>query len=346
MSHEESSMPEEAENTRAGQDQAEASKPKSRRTTRRKVLLWGGSTLAVGVGGGAAAFAYGRQLLGESAPPMRDHQVQRAESAPRMVIARGKDPARNVAAALSGLGGMSQFVGRDDRVLIKPNIAWDRVPAQAANTDPTVVAAVVRACREAGARDVWVADCPVKDAETTFQRSGIHRAAHDAGAKVILPDMSRYLQIGIPGKSGTWPILELFLQADKIINVPVAKVHDHGGITAGMKNWFGVLGMERVMLHAGIDQSIAGLAELMKPTLTVIDATRILMRNGPSGGDLGDVKRVDAVAVSTDPVAADAWAAQVLEIAPDRVGALAVAAGRGLGTADLRAVAPVEIKAG
>jgi len=324
---------------------AQAAKP-PRCLTRRRVLMASGSVAVLGLAGAAGGFVYGRRIVGEPAGEMRDHRVEIPESRPRLVIARGKSPERNVAAALDRIGGMQQFVGRDDRVLIKPNVAWERVPAQAANTDPAVVAAVVRACREAGAREIWVTDCPVHDAEATFARSGVHRAAYDAGAEVLLPNQYRFLQIAIPGKQGTWPILELYLKADKIINVPVAKVHDHGGVTAGMKNWFGVLGMERVMLHSRVDESIAGLAALMRPTLTVIDATRVLVRNGPRGGDLSDVKQVDAVAVSVDPVAADAWAASVLGVPQSRVGALALAEARGLGRADLGALSPVEITTG
>jgi uncharacterized protein (DUF362 family) len=296
--------------------------------------------VGLGLAGTAGAFAYGRQLFGEAAPAMRDHRVSLPDTMPRLVVARGPEPAANVTAVLQRMGGMRAFVGPDDRVLVKPNIGFDRVPALAATTDPKVVATVVRACREAGAREVWVADCPaILNAATAYETSGIHRAAHEAGATVILPDMSRYLQIAIPGRDGTWPILELFLKADKIINVPVAKHHNHGVITVGMKNWFGAIGRERILLHRGIDLAIVGLAELLRPTLTIVDATRVLMRNGPRGGDLGDVKQADAVAASVDPVAADAWAASQLEIPSGRVGSLPLAEQRGLGTTDWKSVA-------
>ena len=150
-----------------------------RRTGRRRFLLWGGATVGLGLAGAAGAFAYGRQLFGEAAPAMRDHRVSLPDTMPRLVVARGPDPAANVAAVLQRMGGMRAFVGPDDRVLVKPNIGFDQVPALAATTDPTVVAAVVRACREAGAREVWVADCPaVLDPATAYEASGIHRAAH------------------------------------------------------------------------------------------------------------------------------------------------------------------------
>jgi uncharacterized protein (DUF362 family) len=231
-------------------------------------------------------------------------------------------------------------------VLIKPNMGWNSTPAQAANTHPSVVAALVHACRDAGAREIWVTDVPVKDAKDAFGRSGIHRAAHDAGARVILPEQSGYVQIPIPGRSGTWPLLELFTKADKIINVPVAKSHSLTGVSAGMKNWFGVLGSQRMLLHTDIDSALAGLTAMMKPTLTVVDAMRVLMRGGPAGGNLNDVKPVGAVAVSVDPVAADAWAATAVGKSPRVVRGLALAEQLRLGCARLDVVSPVEIATG
>jgi uncharacterized protein (DUF362 family) len=310
------------------------------------VFVYGGAATAAAATGSLGYWAWWGEIFGPRAPEMRDHRVTLPATAPALVIARGPDAAKNVAAALLRFGGMKQFVGKQDRVLIKPNMGWNRTPAQAANTHPGVVAALVHACRDAGAQEIWVTDVPVNDAKDSFGRSGIHRAAHDAGAKVILPEQSRYIQIPIPGRSGTWPLLELFAKADKIINVPVVKTHSLTGISAGMKNWLGVLGSQRVLLHTGIDDALAGLTEMMKPTLTVVDAMRVLMHGGPSGGNLNDVKQVGAVAVSVDPVAADAWAAAAVGVAPSEVRCLALAEQRNLGHADLQVVAPIEIVTG
>jgi uncharacterized protein (DUF362 family) len=133
---------------------------------------------------------------------------------------------------------------------------------------------------------------------------------------------------------------------DKLINVPVAKAHSLAGVSAGMKNWMGVLGSQRMLLHTDIDSALAGLTEMMKPTLTVVDAMRILMRGQPAGGNLNDVKEVGAVAVSVDPVAADAWAATAVGVPPSQVRGLALAEQRGLGRADLNLVSLIEIVAG
>lgn len=316
------------------------------RVSRRRLIVYGAAGAPVVAACAMGYWVYWDQVFGPHIATIRDHRVSLPATAPTLVVAHGKDPARNVAAALARFGGMQQFVSSRDRVLIKPNMGWNSTPAQAANTHPGVVAALVRACREAGVKDIWVSDVPVNDAKDAFGRSGIHRAAYEAGAKVFLPSQSRYVQIPIPGRAGTWPLLEIFTQADKIINVPVAKVHSLTGVSAGMKNWFGVLGSQRMLLHTGMESALAGLTEMMKPTLTVVDAMRVLMRGGPSGGNVNDVKEVGAVAVSVDPVAADAWAATAVGVSPTRVSGLALAEARSLGHADLRVVSPVEITLG
>ena len=331
-----------------GQTETEAIEhPRQRRKfSRRRVILYGAGGAVLSAAGALSYWAWWSQFLGPHVAGMPDHRVELPSTSPTLVVARGANPAKNVAAALIRFGGMKRFVGAQDRVLIKPNMGWNSTPAQAANTHPGVVAALVHACRDAGAKEIWVTDVPVNDARDAFGRSGIHRAAHDAGAKVVLPEQSRYVEIPIPGRSGTWPLLELFIQADKIINVPVAKVHSISGVSAGMKNWFGVLGSRRVLLHSDIDSALAGLCEMMRPTLTVVDAMRVLMRGAPAGGNLSDVKQVGAVAVSVDPVAADAWAATAVGVPLGEVRGLALAEQRRLGHADLTAVAPIEIVTG
>jgi uncharacterized protein (DUF362 family) len=270
---------------------------------------------------------------------MPDHRVKLPATSPKLVIAHGKDPARNVRAVLERMGGLKQFISSNDTVLIKPNAAWERAPFQGATTTPAVVAELVRAVRDAGAREVIVTDCPVDNAERCFERSGILKAARDAGAKVILPSGSTYVDVKIPGKLGTWPMLAPYAAASKIINVPIAKHHGGARVTAGMKNWIGITDKRRELFHADLDDSIASLADLMRPTLTLVDATRILMRNGPRGGNLDDVRTSNALALSTDPVAVDCWAVELLEAHIGEVKYLKLAADRKLGLIDYRSVA-------
>ena len=186
--------------------------------------------------------------------------------------------------------GSSRFVSRQDVVVIKPNIAWDRTPEQAANTNPEVVAEVVRQCWQAGAKRVIVTDVSCNEPRRCFQRSGIQAAARAEGAEVILPDPELFREVDMGGVVlKSWPVFTPFLEADKIINLPIAKHHVLTGATLGMKNWYGILGGERNRLHQQIHQSLVDLANFMLPTLTLMDCYRILLRNGPTGGNLEDV---------------------------------------------------------
>jgi uncharacterized protein (DUF362 family) len=318
---------------------------------RRQILRRAGAAAMVAGAAGLGAYTFydPRQPVRprhETDRTVPDHRVKVASSTPRMVVARGKDPAKNVEAAVARMGGMGLFVTKGDLVVIKPNVGWDRRPEQAANTDPQVVAALVRLCVAAGAARVMVTDHPVNDADRCFTRSGILDAARQAGGTVVQPAQSRYHMVKIPGKLGRWPVLEPFVVATKIINVPVVKRHSLTRATLGMKNWYGILGGQRDLLHQRIDDSVAELAALMRPTLTVMDATRILVRNGPTGGSLADVKRTDTVAVSLDPVAVDAWAVALLEVDPQALAWLRLGQEKKLGTVDFRSLSPIEITTG
>jgi uncharacterized protein (DUF362 family) len=226
-------------------------------------------------------------------------------------VARGGEPRQLVQRAIQELGGIGRFVSRGDVVVIKPNIAWDRTPAQAANTNPEAVAEMVRLCQQAGAKSVIVTDVSINDARRCFARSGIAAAAQAEGAQVILTGERRFRDVDLRGDVlRSWPVFEPFLAADKMINMPVAKHHSLTGVTLGMKNWYGILGGQRQRLHQHIHESLVDLADFMRPTLTLIDAYRVLLRNGPGGGNTGDVTLEKTVIAGTDPVALDAYAAR------------------------------------
>jgi uncharacterized protein (DUF362 family) len=253
----------------------------------------------------------------------------------QMIVSHGEDPAAMTRACLAALGGMSAFVRKGDVVLVKPNIGWDRMPAQAANTNPDVVRVVVEECLAAGARKVIVTDVSCNDAERCFQRSGIAQSAEEAGAAVDRPKESAYVEVNLGGAMlGTQLVLRPFLEADKIINIPIAKHHSLTGATLGMKNLYGILGGNRSRLHQDINNSIADLANFLRPTLTILDAWRVLRRNGPQGGNLADVETRKTIAASTDPVALDAWAGETFfGFSADRLPYLALAEKYGLGSA-------------
>jgi uncharacterized protein (DUF362 family) len=133
--------------------------------------------------------------------------------------------------------------------------------------------------------------------------------------------------------------LDTFLNADKIINIPIAKHHSLSGATLGMKNWYGILGGPRHQLHQRINESLADLADFMRPTLTIMDCYRVLMTNGPTGGDPEDVALKKTVLAATDPVAVDAYTAKAYwNLDSKALPYLRMAAARGLGTVEFEKV--------
>ncbi len=264
----------------------------------------------------------------------RNHAVATDPELPEMAVIQGSDPAQLARQAIEELGGIHRFISRSDVVLVKPNIAWDRTPEQAANTNPAVVAEVVRLCWNAGAKRVIVTDVSCNEPRRCFQRSGIAEAASHEGAEVILPDSARFKEVDLEGSVlRNWQVFAPFLNADKIINIPIAKHHSLTGTTLGMKNWYGILGGSRHQLHQRIHESLVDLAEFMRPTLTLIDCYRVLIRNGPTGGNLEDVLLKKTLVAATDPVALDAYVAKAYwNLDVSSLPYLQMAAKRGLGT--------------
>jgi len=254
---------------------------------------------------------------------------------PELVVAHGDDPRVLVRKSLEQLGGIRRFVAQGEVVVVKPNIGWDRTPEQAANTNPQVVAEVVRLCRQAGARQVIVTDVSCNDPRRCFPRSGIPEAARAEGAEIMLPEDRILKRVNLGRSLGTWLALEPLLTADKVINIPIAKHHSLAEVTLGMKNWIGMVSGPRSRLHQDINTSVVDLADVARPTLTIIDAYRIMIRNGPTGGSLSDVEMKKTLIVATDPVAADAYAAKTYwGLDAGALPYLRIAQERGLGKMD------------
>ena len=251
-------------------------------------------------------------------------------------IATGEEPEAITRAAVDAVGGIGRFVSRDDVVLLKPNIGWDRLPNQAANTNPVVVATMTKLCIEAGAKRVLVMDNSLNDARRCYTRSGIYKAATDAGAEAPFMNVRRFKLVNTGGTVlGNWPVYQDAIEVDTLINLPVAKHHSLSRLSLGMKNLYGLIGGPRHRLHQRLDEGIADLAGYFRPKLTVLDAYRILKRNGPQGGRLSDTELRKTVIAGTDPVAVDARGAELFGLTGADLGFVRVAAERGIGTYDL-----------
>ena len=312
----------------------------SRRDAVARLGLLGG--LAAGAVGAGVWLRSRSRKPAEAAPPVvnRDLRVPPDPAYPDVVVVSGGEPEELVRAAVEALGGMSRFVSAGDVVVLKPNVAWDRTPEQAANTNPQVVAETARLCFEAGAAEVIVTDVTCNEARRCFRRSGIGAAAEAVGARVVLPEDRYFRRADLQGSVlGRWPVLEPLLTADRVINIPVAKHHSLTRVTLGMKNWYGILGGQRRRLHQRIHESIADLAAFLQPTLTLIDAYRVLLRGGPTGGNLEYVAVEKALFAGTDPVALDARVAKTYwDLDAASLPFLEIAERRRLGRADFEAV--------
>lgn len=321
------------------------------RLTRREAIQRVATTGAVLTGAAVVTrVAFDRGGFGVAAPAgerlVRDFRLAGVKAPePQMAIAKSStDPAVLTRRAVDALGGMKRFISRGDVVAVKPNIGWDRMPVHAANTNPLVVAEVVRMAFDAGASRVIVTDASCNEPNLSFQHSGIWRATYALGATVILPAAHRFREMRIRGDVlDNWPIYTPLINVDKVISVPVAKHHNLAKYTAAMKNWYGILGGRRNRLHQNIDVSIADLATFMRPTLTIVDATRVLMRNGPQGGNIDDAKDVHQVIASLDQVAVDAYGCTLIGEKPSNVGYLKLGHDRGIGRMDWENVPRVEV---
>ncbi|MBF0179789.1 MAG: DUF362 domain-containing protein [Magnetococcales bacterium] len=321
--------------------------PLTRRVFLGRVL--GVSGLAAGLAGGGY-LVYSDRPMRQSLVELKkfkDFRVAADPLRPVMAVARGARTEAMAREAVEKLGGMARFVGRGDRVLLKPNVGWDRQPEQGANTGPELVGAVVKMCREAGAKEVWVTDVSLNDPRRCFARSGIGQAVEEAGGKVRLAGREDFVETDMGGEVlKAWPVARFFHEADKVINLPIVKHHSLCACTLAMKNWYGVIGGQRNRLHQSIHRSIVDLAAAVRPTLTVMDATRILKRNGPTGGNLEDVAVGETVIASLDEVALDSFCLGFLDLTPDRVPFLAMAEARGLGRVAWRELNVVESRVG
>ncbi|MFA5100316.1 MAG: DUF362 domain-containing protein [Candidatus Omnitrophota bacterium] len=251
-----------------------------------------------------------------------------------LVKVKGKDPGAITRRAIEGLGGMSRFVKKGGVVVIKPNIGWDRAPETGADTNPDVVAALVEMCYAAGAKRVNVFDNPCNNPQRSYENSGIKRAAEAKGAKVYYMDSWNFVKAQFPYDSPMegWPVYRDAIECDTFINVPVLKHHGLTGLTLAMKNLMGVCGGMRGQIHFNIGRKLVDMADFIKPELTVIDGYRYLTRNGPTGGNLGDVEDLQSVIASADITLADVYASRLAGKDPNSISYIANAIERGFGS--------------
>jgi uncharacterized protein (DUF362 family) len=263
-----------------------------------------------------------------------------------MAIVHGADPAAITEAAVKALGGIERFVRSGANVIIKPNMCVNySTPEYAATTNPIVVATLVRLCKGAGAKRIRIMDTPYTgDAETAYHTSGIYDAVIEAGGEMELMSNVKFADYDIPnGRDITsWPIYRDVMEADVLINVPIAKHHGSSRLTLGCKNLMGIVDRAN-QFHRNLHQRIADLSTVVRPALTLVDAVRILTAHGPGGGNLADVKQTDMVIASHDIITADSYATTLFGLTADDIDFIRLGADMGLGEKDWSKVKVEEI---
>ena len=279
-----------------------------------------------------------------------DLPESKKNSSPDIVVVRNGEPAEMFDRLIEELGGMEKFVKPGQSVLIKPNIAWNQPPEMAANTNPELISAIIRHCKQAGASKIYIFDTTCNFWKDTYRTSGIAEAATKAGAIVVGGDTAKdkqyladnYSEVTVPSAKTLKKMVNhnLVRQCDVFINVPVLKVHGGAKLTCCMKNLMGTVSKQyhRYFHSHGLNQCIAECCSFRQPDLNIVDAYRVMVTRGPRGIDQSDVKLLRYQMGGKDMVALDTAGAKMLNVPLRSVGHIAIARSIGLGTTDLRSL--------
>jgi len=268
-----------------------------------------------------------------------------AGTTPDIAVVKG-DIEAAVRKSVEMMGGISKFVKKGSRVVVKPNMSFAAPPERASNTHPLVVKTIAAMCKEAGAARVLVLDNPLAPAERCLEESGVAAACEslESGMTHMVSNPSSFKEVDI--KNGRTlketDVMKSVLDADVLIAVPVAKSHTGAGVSLSMKGMMGLIQNRSVMHRLGLHETIADLASLLTPHLVVVDATRVLTTGGPGGP--GKVITPGTIIAATDMVAADAYTVSAFEwygkkYAPSQVKHIRIAHERGLGRMDIENLA-------
>jgi uncharacterized protein (DUF362 family) len=286
-----------------------------------------------------------REFVGGSVAAVATMKLGRsfAASGPDIVDVTGTDCAKMVAAALTALGGIKRFVKKGDYVVIKPNAAFANPPAWGSTTHPDTVVAIAKACLDAKAKQVLILEYPQAKGEKCLERCGLKAAiAGLPGVKIqLLSSAADFQKVEVKGGVAlkSVEIAKALRSADVFINVPAAKSHFQATVSFGLKNHMGLI-YDRQIFHTGMDlhQGIADLGRVIVPHLTILDATRALLTNGPAGP--GDTTSPGRIIAGANCVSVDAYGLTVAkfnnkDLKPADVRHIELASKAGLGPIDI-----------
>jgi uncharacterized protein (DUF362 family) len=283
--------------------------------TRREFLIragGAGALIAGSVLAGRALWTPEHYLPGfqqERGLHLPSYKIDDPKTLPTLAIAHGQTHEKTINAAIGALGGMERFIEKGDIVVIKPNVAFDRSAALGATTHPDALRAVARLVLAAGAAKILVADNPINSPAGCFLKSGLRAVADELNLSLLYPDSNSFAQIQMEGEIlKNWAFFnEPFKHATKVIGLAPCKDHNLCHASMTMKNWYGLLGGRRNQFHQHIHSVVSDFPLMIQPTLVILDGMSVLMKNGPTGGRLSDVKPMGTVVAGTDMVAVDSY---------------------------------------
>lgn len=292
-----------------------AGQPELPQISRREFILRAGAAGALIAGSTAAGLRLWQRnhfvpgFEAEKGLQLPNFSMEASKTLPSLAIAHGAEHEKVVRAAIGALGGMQRFIQKGDIVMIKPNVAFDRPPALAATTHPDALRAVAKLVREAGAAKIVIADNPINSPTGCFLKSGLTAVASEMNLDLMYPELSSFAPLQLNGEIlKHWTFFEApFKRATKVIGLAPCKDHNLCHASMTMKNWYGLLGGRRNQFHQHIHSIVSDFALMMKPTLVILDGMNVLMKNGPTGGRLSDVKPMGTIVAGTDMVAVDAY---------------------------------------
>jgi len=294
----------------------------NRREFLKKMMMAGAAAGAAGLFGGPL------RLFGQNA----------GTGYPDMVAVRNGTPESMFDRSMIALGGLNRFFAKGATVVVKPNIGWDRPPESGANTNPILVARIVKRCLEAGAGKVIVFDHTCDEALSCYRTSMIEKYAREAGAQMAPGAQAGYYQeVAVAGAKTLKKakVHELILEADAWINVPVLKSHGGAGMSSAMKNLMGIVWNRETFHATGLDSCIADICLYRKPNLNVVDAYNVMLTQGPRGNAAAKYRLEKMLIVSADIVAVDAAGAKVMGKDASAYGYIGMANDRGVGRQNL-----------
>jgi len=278
-------------------------------------------------------------VLGSAALAAAPRTV-RAEVKPKtdVWIFKGEDPRALMAACMETLFKNGGFGKNVKKLGFKPNIPFGRTPEQGICTHPDLIDVFLEKTIKSGIKDIVIPERVGRSDAGAFERNGSGPVLKKHKQKVspTKSKSSEFTVIEIP-EAKSLKTVEVFtelLECDATVNMPVAKHHGGATMTITMKNWMGVVKDPRWWHRNNLHQCIADFSLFLKPTWSIVDATRCITSRGPGGPSEFDPNIMiypNEVILSRDPVAADAVAARHFHESPHEVKYLSIAQEMGIG---------------